>query len=58
MTPSSGAHYRDVMTETDRRHLVHEDSQPRQRLRPKMVPRVVDCWRTVPPGLGGQVASG
>jgi hypothetical protein len=22
MTPSSGAHYRDVMTETDRRHLV------------------------------------
>jgi catalase len=49
--------YRDVMTDTDKAHLVTNIvSHVKAGVKPDTVPRVIEYWRSVHPDLGGQVA--
>ena len=49
--------YRDVMTGTDREHLVtNVVSHVRAGVQPEIAPRVVEYWSNVHPELGAQVA--
>ena len=49
--------YRDVMTDTDQEHLITNIvSHVKAGVKPHLVPRVIEYWRSVHPDLGGQVA--
>jgi catalase len=49
--------YRDVMSDTDREHLVTNIvSHVRAGVQPEMAPRVIEYWSNVHPELGAQVA--
>jgi catalase len=49
--------YRDVMTDTERDHLVTNIvAHMKAGVHPDVVPRVVDYWRSVHEDLGAQVA--
>jgi catalase len=49
--------YRDVMTDTDREHLVtNVVSHVKAGVQPEIAPRVVEYWSNVHPELGAQVA--
>lgn len=52
-----GTLYREVLSETDRAHLVSNIvGHVRQGVEPEMVERVLDYWRNVDPDLGARVA--
>jgi catalase len=51
--------YRDVMTETDREHLVTNIvNHVKAGVKTDMLPRVIEYWTNVDPDLGGRVAMG
>jgi catalase len=51
--------YNDVMTDTDREHLVTNIvNHVKAGVKPDVKPRVVEYWTNVDPGLGGRVAEG
>jgi catalase len=51
--------YRDVMSDTDREHLVTNIvNHVKAGVKPDVLPRVIDYWTNVDPDLGGRVATG
>jgi catalase len=51
--------YRDVMTDTDREHLVTNIvNHVKAGVKPDVLPRVIEYWTNVDPDLGSRVAIG
>jgi catalase len=54
-----GALYRDVMTDIEKEHLATNIiNHVKAGVKPDVLPRVIDYWTNVDPGLGGRVAAG
>jgi catalase len=54
-----GVLYRDVMTDTDKEHLVTNIvNHVKSGVKPDVLPRVIEYWTNVDPELGGRVATG
>jgi catalase len=54
-----GALYRDVMTDTDKEHLVTNIvNHVKSGVKPDVLPRVIEYWTNVDPDLGSRVAAG
>jgi catalase len=54
----AGNLYRDVMTQTDRDHLVSNMAGSMSGVEPRVLERAVNLWRQVDPDLGARLAQG